>query len=369
MKWTKEVLYLNQDQYFSDMIKGIAQARESVEIEMYIYERGVLGDRITDALVQARTRNVSVRVLIDGIGSPAFSTTYEERLKNNGVQVKYYRTWSWFYHRVPGEPAAWTSKLYYRFARLNRGNHRKICLIDKKTLWTGSANISDVHLREVYRDKAWKDLGVCVEGKDIRIAKRALDLAFLKGVSLELKVRLPKLLVINQTFFQKPLQRAVQLKLLQSAKQRIWIQTPYFVPLPRVARRLVKKAAEGVDVRVLVPQKNDVWIIPWLSFSYFRLLSRRGVKIYEYPGEFIHQKLYIIDDWICMGSTNLNHRSFLHDLEIDVVITHENNKAQLEQSFLQDQNNSRLLDQKIWDTYGPLKKTTLWLASWLAYWA
>ena len=106
-----------------------------------------------------------------------------------------------------------------------------------------------------------------------------------------------------------------------------------------------------------------------MSFSYLQLLAANGVKVYQYPGEFVHQKLYLIDDWICLGSTNLNHRSFLHDLEIDVVVTHPENKMGLEREFERDESVSNLLGREVWQNLPWYKRILSWFASRFSYWA
>lgn len=367
--WSYEHLYTVQDDYFRDLIQAIHAAQTSVEMETYIFEKGVLADRMFEALTSAAKRGVQVRLLIDGVGSPDFVNDFERPFADNGVHVHYYRLLPWIFRHLPGEPRWWIGRIFYRLARLNKGNHRKMCLIDKKLLWAGSANVSDVHLREVKGEKAWRDLGVCVEGHDVALAHKAFDQAFLRGRALRVKLRLPRLLSLSQTFLQRRNRRAEQLRKLRNANERIWIETPYFVPLARVVRRLLKKAQDGVDVRILVPLVSDVWVIPWISFSYLRLLAAHGVKIYEYKPGFVHQKLYLIDDWICLGSTNLNHRSFLHDLELDVVITHEENKKRLENVFLEHQNQSIAFPNELWGHFPWWKKLGYRLSWYFSYWA
>jgi cardiolipin synthase len=367
--WTFEKIYTVQDDYFRDLLQCINQSHHHIAMETYIFEKGVLADRMAHALCAAADRGVQVRLLIDGIGSPNFFSDYEELFRQHGVNVRYYRILPWMFRHLPGEPKFLLSRFFYRLARLNKGNHRKMCLIDKAWLWVGSANVSDVHLREVYGDKAWRDLGACVQGEDVVMAQRAFDQAYLRGRALKLKLHLPRLLSMSQSFLQSRNRRAEQLQRLHGARERIWIETPYFVPLARVVRRLLKKAREGVDIRILVPLESDVWVIPWISYSYLRLLAAHGVKVYEYEPGFVHEKLYLIDDWICLGSTNLNHRSFLHDLELDVTITHAENKQALEQMFLQHQEKSIAFPNELWATFPWYKKLVYNISWYFSYWA
>jgi cardiolipin synthase len=367
--WSREQIYTVQDDYFSDLISAIGAAQSSIEMETYIFEKGVLGDRMCDALCAAAGRGLMVRLLIDGIGSPNFVYDYEPRFRNSGVEVHYYRIWPWIFRHLPGEPRFLLAQFFYRIARLNKGNHRKMCLIDHKALWVGSANVADIHLQEINGPNAWRDLGVRVEGADVILAKQAFDQAFHRGRSLRLKIRLPRLLALSQTYFQRRRRRAAQLRRLKTAKQRVWIETPYFVPLARVVRELIHKHRHGVDVRVLVPKRSDLWVIPWMSFLYLRMLAVRGVKVFEYQPGFSHQKLYLIDDWICLGSTNLNHRSFLHDLEIDVVITHDDNKILLERLFSKDETQSTPFLMERWDSFPFWRKLLYQMFWYFSYWS
>ena len=86
----------------------------------------------------------------------------------------------------------------------------------------------------------------------------------------------------------------------------------------------------------------------WISLPLLRSLTRKGVKVYIYSAKFAHQKLCVADNWMCIGSTNLNHRSFLHDLEMDVVITQDRNKHTINESYVKDEELSRPFDSSAW---------------------
>ena len=110
--------------------------------------------------------------------------------------------------------------------------------------------------------------------------------------------------------------------------------TPYFIPKRRLIRALGNAAKRGVDVRILISQKTDVRFFLWLQYFYYHYLLSKGVKVYQYTESVLHAKNYIIDDYISIGSTNLNHRSFLHDLEVDLVVQDEDNKKKVGEHFL-----------------------------------
>ncbi|MBX3020938.1 MAG: hypothetical protein KF799_04620 [Bdellovibrionales bacterium] len=348
LKWEKETLYTTGDDYFAGLLRSIENSSTSIEMESYIFERGVLADRLVTALCAAAGRGVRVRLIVDGLGSPGFVDDYWPRLRQSGARVRFFRVFPWIIKRLPGDPASLWQRLALRLRQMNRGNHRKFCLLDKNELWVGSFNVSDVHLREVHGDEAWKDTGVCVRGPDIRYAFRAFNRAWRGWTALNWPARSPKLLLLNDSFLHKRRTRLEHVTRIKKATQRVWLATPYFVPVGHLYRLLVRRARQGLDVRLIIPSKNDVWIMKWMSVPLLRGLCKKGVKVYVYEPRFSHQKLFIADDWISVGSTNLNHRSFLHDLEMDVVITHEDNRQRILDGFVEDQRMSQPFDSSSW---------------------
>lgn len=348
LQWEKEILFSAGDEYFAGLLRAISGAVQSIELETYIFDRGILAERLTAALIEARARGVDVRMIVDGLGSPGFVFDYWPRLRKAGVRVRFFRSYPWIFRRLPGDPASVTQRTILRLRQMNRGNHRKFCLIDAEEMWVGSFNISDVHLREVHGDLAWKDLGVCVRGRDLKYARRAFKRAWAGWAALNWPARSPKLLLLNDSFLHKRRTRRAHIARIRRASQRIWVATPYFVPIGPIIRLLGRRARQGLDVRLIIPAMNDVWIMEWMSVPILKSLAAKGVKIFVYQPRFSHQKLFIADDWISIGSTNLNHRSFLHDLEMDVVLTHEANKRRILDGFAEDQAQSLPFDSTAW---------------------
>jgi len=358
LRWDEEELFNSGDEYFAHLLRAIEGAHTSLELESYIFEKGILGDRIVKRLIDAAGRGVRVRLILDGWGSPSFVDDYWPQLGEAGVRVRFYRVSPWILKRMPGDPDSLTQRVIQRWKRVNRGNHRKFCLVDRHELWVGSFNISDKHLREVKGEEAWKDIGVRVRGSDLRYALRAFERAYRGWTALNLPTRNPKLLLLNDSFLHMRQTRIEHIRRLKKARQRIWLATPYFVPIGRVFRLLSRQARRGMDVRLIIPKKNDVWIMKWISLPLLRSLTKQGVRVYIYEPRFSHQKVFITDNWVCVGSTNLNHRSFLHDLEMDVVITRPQNKQTILDSYLRDQGASQAFDSSSW-AHLPLWKRML----------
>ena len=369
MRWKKEVLFTSGDRYFADLIQALEQAQFSIEMESYIFEAGILAERVVETLSRARARGIRVRLIVDGWGSPGFVGALWPRLKEAGVRVHFFRVVPWHWRRFPGDPAGMFRRISRRLRQMNRGNHRKFCLIDQSELWVGSFNVSDVHLKEVYGDQAWKDAGVCVRGADLKFARRAFQRAYQGWSTPKWPGRGPKLLLLNDSYLHNRRARRVQLKKMSGARQRIWCTTPYFVPIGSLYRGLARSADAGVDVRIIIPRKNDVWFMKWVSLPLLVGLAKRGVRVYIYEPCFSHQKILICDEWVSLGSSNLNHRSFLHDLEMDVVLTHDENREGVLRSFEQDLSDSRPFDPIVWDAMPAWKRSLGWAFRILRYWA
>ncbi len=360
---------MSGDNYFSGLLTAIDRAHFSVELESYIFEKGILADRLVDRLVAAAARGVRVRMIVDGWGSPGFARDYWQILKNARVRVRFFRVIPWIMKRLPGDPESFFYRLITRLRSVNRGLHRKFCLIDNTELWVGSFNISDVHLHETKGENAWKDIGVRVRGRELKYAKRAFQRAYRGWTALNWPARSPRLLLLNDSFLHKRRTRLEHIERMKNAQKRIWLSTPYFVPIGSVYRLLANRAKEGIDVRITIPDQNDVWIMKWMSAPLLKGLTKSGVKVFIFEPRFSHQKIFIADEWVCIGSTNLNHRSFLHDLEMDVVLTQTANKHRVIDEYEIDQKISVPFDNSDWARLPTWKRALSSAFNFLRYWS
>lgn len=349
--WDSEQVLSDGDQFFESLILGINAALVSIDLEAYIFSNDELGHRVEEALVAAAGRGVRVRVIVDGIGSQGWTATIGARLKKHGIGIK-------VYHPLPWE--VWpiskgTHNLHPGIRRLfslinlsliNRRNHRKLCIIDCRSVWIGSMNIWDVTLPSLMGNAAWRELGLKMEGEGAcyikasfdftwysrsgryrrlrRAAKRLLKQADSAGVRLNL------LLPSRTQQYQDLIGR------INHAQQRLWIVNAYFVPARSLIEALGDAARRGVDVRVLTPLQSDVKFMPWVAHTFFNTLSSAGVGIYSYSKSILHAKYMLIDDVAIIGSSNLNHRSLLHDLEIDIITSRGSTVEAVAREFQRD---------------------------------
>jgi cardiolipin synthase len=364
--WKREKLYFQGDAYFNDVLKATRGARRRVDFEVYIFEKGALGDRVIAALLQAAQRGVKVRLLVDGIGSPQFVPDHGDRLAQGGVSFRVYRFFPSLFKILPRFFTSWFNRTTahrfrsFRF-RMNRRDHRKLIMVDGERVWLGGFNVSDQHLESVVGKKAWRDTGLGLSG----VREPAFQLAFetawydkyhrrlWKFYRRKLIARLSRKTssVSVQINAARRLRSRFHRELLAhlgSASRRIWVTTPYFVPAMPVLRALRRAAQRGCDVRLVLPEKSDVPFVRWASMTFFHGLLSAGCRIFEYHKSILHAQTLMVDDWALVGSSNFNHRSFFFDLEVDVVLRRPSTLRKLERQYVRDFERSReLLSAKL----------------------
>ena len=350
--WTSEHLYFDGDSYFAAVEKAIAEAKTSLLVETYIYDPDILGERIEQALTRASHRGVYVRLLVDGIGAARWIDRNHDAFNATGARFRVYHPIA--FSKVA---SAFLSNFGFRkhesaksfFSRLNRRDHRKVIVVDEKVAFVGSLNISMVHCQSLVHEKAWRDTGVRVEGDAIRDLIIAFDSAWIRSHGSNGKRRWSEsLLAPFQPLKTRPFSPLVRLNYTRSLRRRnardfktrlltsttrVWLTNAYLAPSAPLVREISAAAERGVDVRLLVPQKSDVFFMPWVAASHYAPLLKSGVRIFEYLPRFLHAKSVMIDDWSTVGTSNMNRRSALYDYEVDLVLTNPESTRCLEEQF------------------------------------
>lgn len=341
MVWDSEEIFFDGDEYFEALLRDIEEARFLITLEMYIFNDDHLGRRILEALIQAHDRGVRVLLLVDGVGSIDFAHEFAPRLREKGVRFKFFNPLP-FYHPYYGNLSLRRKLqvLVTRLLRMNQRDHRKMVTVDETILFTGSFNVSATHVRapEIV---PWKDMGVRVTGAPVRFAVLAFKRNWKLREFLKYRRRLKDIrhlkklipLRLNHSLAMRKLYLENFIRRINRAETRVWFMSPYFVPKSRVIRALARAAKRGVDVRLLLSRESDVRLFHFLQFYYYPYLIKAGVKIFLYADSILHAKNYIMDDWMTIGSSNLNHRSVIHDLEVDLVISDPDNQRKILEHF------------------------------------
>ncbi len=373
----EEKIFSNGASYFDALLEDIRQAKNSVELETFIFQKDHLGDRVAEALTCAAERGVHVRVLVDGAGSPLWTTNYSKSLEKVGAKTRVFhpfpwQLWNWSRSVVK---LPWMLKGIYLLLKSNSRNHRKVCIIDEDIAYVGSANISKCHLNKSQGGDDWRDTAVRISNTNLSGLINAFNSAWTHRTIKERlreifrQLRKDPHIRLNHSRHRRRILHKNLLRKVTNCKHRVWITNAYFVPDNFLLRRLKEAARKGIDVRILLPKTSDVMMMPWASSTFYYSLLKSGVRIFEYLPSVLHAKSLIIDDWVLIGTSNLNHRSLLHDLEADINLANEASKKQLEQLFLSDLKQSRELDLNSWYRMRPFRQRFMGrLVLYLKYW-
>ncbi len=329
---------------FDVMCAAIDAADQSVVLEAYILRSDEVGRRVGDALARAAHRGVAVRLLSDWIGMRGVARSYLETLRKAGV-----------IHRTFNSPGV---KPYFG---LVPRDHRKVVVVDAKVGITGGVGIGAEWMGRGPRHRVhWRDTAVRIEGPAANDMQQAFDIMWeraqsrerrgshrltrraARGAHLDPATAAPALVgIVEGEPFKMRIARALQMQAI-SAERAIWIANAYFVPAWSEVEALTGAARDGVDVRILVPSRNDH---PWVSLltrRYYRRLLTNGVRIWEWRGSMMHAKSSVVDGrWVRVGSTDFNPLGVAINYELDAVIEDATVGAQAEAMFLKDLDASR----------------------------
>lgn len=311
-------LHSDTDETIDRMVADIDAAQHHVNLLTYIYLDDPAGHRVGDALRRAARRGVEVRLMVDGLGSRAFLRSPLRRsIAADGVRV--------------GE-ALPVNLLRVLARRIDVRNHRKLLVVDGTVAYIGSQNIAAKGFAPKARYAPWVDCSVRIEGPLVR----ELQLIFIEDWYLDADEPLEDLLSVHppvieggvnaQTVATGPnFNNAAMTSLVQAAvqvaREEIVFTTPYFVPDAAFHESMVIAARRGVEVHLVVPQRNDSRLVGLASRSRYESLMDAGVRIHEFTRGLLHAKTVTVDRSLAMVMTaNLDRRSFEINFEQSVLI-------------------------------------------------
>lgn len=319
-------LYREGPGMFDAMEQAIREARDHVHVEFYIWEPDPLGVRMRDALVAAARRGVAVRLLVDDVGSLKAKAKFFAPIEEAGGKPRRFLPVSLFTRRLD----------------LNNRNHRKIVVVDGKVGFTGGMNVGEEYLGQ---KKPWRDAHVRVEGPAVARLQELFAQDWYHTVTEDLaQARYFPITgrrgdVWCQFVGSGPDDHgwyAIATLLFASiglARDRVWIQTPYFVPDPPMTVALSTAALRGVDVRLLLSSALDHPAVLYAARSHYGELMASGVKIWELP-IMQHTKTVTIDGKLStVGSTNFDRRSFRLNFEANAFFYGPPMALELEKLF------------------------------------
>ncbi len=358
---------------FDAMFAAIQRARNSVNLETYIFDAGVIGQRLADLLIAKRSEGVEINIIYDSVGSITTPTEFFERLKSNRIQVCEFN---------PVNP------LKGRRWRINNRDHRKILIVDGATAFTGGINISGVYSagslgskrKKTTASKGWRDTHVQIDGpaaaefQSLFVStwgKQCREPLAQDKLFPKLSAKGDKVIRVVGTSPDDALNvtYVTLISAIAHAEKSVYLTMAYFVPDPQTIETLQAAALRGVDVKLILPGFSDFAAVFHAGRSHYSNLLQAGVKIYEHREAMLHAKTAVIDGvWSTIGSTNMDWRSFLHNDEVNGVVLGEEFANEMLQMFGRDLADAVPIELTKWEARSPMLRMKEWGSRLWEYW-
>ena len=345
-------ILLNGQQIFPAKLAAIRSAKTSINYAQYVVEEGDSAAAVIDALAERCRAGVQVNILLDAVGSLEMPYEYRRTLDDAGCHVATYR---------PLSP--------FGIDRFNYRNHRRVLVVDGRLGITGGSGTSGKWSGNGRTKDHWRDTDVLVEGPVVEQLQGAFAENWLEatGVAIGGKVYFPRPLEAKGSIQAQAVRSSpasgsaamytMLLLAMSSARSSIHITNPYFVPEEKMLDTIAEAAGRGVRVVILMPGVIDHNIVRQASRGELGKLLKAGVQIYEYQPALLHAKTMVVDgQWATVGSTNLDHRSFALNDELNLVVYDAGVARKLEQAFQEDLTYSRRLTYEAWKGRGLLSR-------------
>jgi cardiolipin synthase len=339
------VLYHDPQQAFDAILEAISQAQHHVHLEYFIFRGDDTGRRTLQLLTEKAKQGVQVRLLYDAMGGLRLRRRLLRPLRQAGGKVDTF---------LPVTLAP------FRF-RVNLRNHRKITVVDGRVAFTGGMNIGDEYLGKSAYFGYWRDTSLRLEGPAVAALQRIFteDWDFAYGEPLNGAAYFPqpqeagdKVVQVVESGPDQEVNTLHQLYFaaILSARERVWIASPYFIPDMALLEALRLARYRGVDVRLLTLLKPDHYLSFYASRYYYPDMLKVGVKLYQYAKGMIHSKVMIVDSrWSVVGSANLDNRSLHLNFEAGCIMHSPELVAELEKAYRRDLRDSVRLDARTFD--------------------
>ncbi len=331
------MIFTDAQSKFNSLFEDIENAVDSIHLIYFIIRNDEIGNKLVKLLAKKAKQGVKVRLIYDDIGS--FTTRRQM-----------------FYELLEagGEVTPFFPFKLGTYSKLNHRNHRKIVVIDGKIGYVGGINVGDEYFGKK-KIAPWRDTHIRVVGPAVRYMQKAFSLDWTFSTGEDLSLNIARYFPTNEKYIaNKRIQIACSgpdteadeiksafIKMINSARDHIYIETPYFVPDQSFLSAIKLAAESGVDVRIIIPGVPDKRYVYYSSLSYVGELIDSGVRVYVYNG-FLHAKMISVDGGICtIGTTNIDIRSFQLHFEVNAFIYDSNTANQCNTIFREDMGNSK----------------------------
>ncbi len=324
----------NASAKYPRLLEDIEAAQHHIHLNYYIWTEDEFTLKIKEALIHRARAGVEVRCLFDASGG-MMSKQYLQDLRDAGVEIFPYLE-------------------YRRLTRLHTANyrsHRKIGVIDGRIGYIGGLNLDKEQLDGGSYFDSWRDTHLRIVGEATTALQISFNLAWFNttGKKLTDKIYFPAMEQEIDTFL--PVQitlsgpdsqwagiRQLYFFMIMAAEEKVYLQSPFFIPDQSIVEALKAAALSGVDVKLMFTPRGTTYSVPyWAANTYFKEVAEAGARIYLYQAGYFHPKTLTIDSSICtIGTANMDIRSFSLNYEANAVIYDAATAQELEQDFLKD---------------------------------
>lgn len=331
-------IYTDISEQYEDMINDISNAKKTVNVLYFVYRKDVVGSKLLEVLAQKAKEGVKIKLIVDDIGSLWANRDFFKPLTESGGEVLRFLEGPWKYLN----------------RNLNFRNHRKMVIIDNEIAYTGGANIGDEYMNQ--GEIPWRDTHMRVIGDAVALINLRFlqDYAYVANKDVSNLISdfgrhdvtkiLPMQLISSGPDVVTEEIKQTYIKLIYGAKERIWIQTPYYIPDDSFTDAIATAVRGGVDVRIMIPEIPDKKAVYFATKSYVSDMVKIGAKVYLYPA-FIHSKTLIVDNEVAsLGTFNIDIRSFKLHFELTMLMYGKEIVAQMSDIFIDDINRSLIMD-------------------------
>jgi cardiolipin synthase A/B len=352
----KVTLLQDGEATYSAMFAAIRKAQDHINLESYIIEDDEIGRQFADLLLEQQGRGVQVNMIYDSVGGLKTPKAFFDRLTQGGIEVLEFN---------PINPLNVRERWL-----VNNRDHRKLLIVDGRTAFIGGINISNVNsIGSVIRrtpqaegpSMAWRDTDLQIEGSAVGEFQKLFMETWEKqrGKPLAPKEYFPALKEQGKDIVRAigstpddpySLIYLTLISAIGNAEKQVHLTNAYFVPDPQLLHSLIGAVGRGVDVKLILPSHSDSEMTFHAGRSHYSTLLKAGVKIYERRGALLHSKTAIIDGvWSCVGSSNLDWRSFLDNDEVNAVVLGREFAQQMQAMFAKDLEASEAIDLERWE--------------------
>ncbi len=338
-------IFTDGQEKFSELFDCLEKASNHIHMEYYIIRNDELGNKLMSILEKKAKEGIQVRLMYDSVGGREITKEKINELKSSGVKVAIF----------------FASYLPLFNYRINYRNHRKIVVIDGKIAFIGGFNVGDEYVGLNKKIGYWRDTHIKIEGDAVIDLQTRFFLDWSHAYKEDLMF-LPNYFPDNKNLGNVGIQiissgpdkldetiKSNYVKMINSAKKSILIQTPYFIPDASVVESIKIAAMSGVDVKIMIPCKPDHPFVYWATYWYCGGLLQYGVKLYTYEYGFLHAKTLVIDGTVSsVGTANFDVRSFKLNFECNALIYDTNISNKLQHIFEEDLNYSLELTRELY---------------------